>query len=105
MKELFLRSNRRTHWRRCHSLNLRRMISLLLIYQEEGIRIWRRTSDGVSTKHHLIPSLLNYPHMKNRITELFASKKKHILNVYFTAGFPKLNDTVAIAKALEESGA
>jgi tryptophan synthase alpha chain len=43
--------------------------------------------------------------MKNRITELFASKKKDILNVYFTAGFPKLNDTVAIAKALEESGA
>jgi tryptophan synthase alpha chain len=43
--------------------------------------------------------------MKNRITELFASKKKDILNVYFTAGFPKLNDTVAIARALEESGA
>jgi tryptophan synthase alpha chain len=43
--------------------------------------------------------------MKNRITELFASKKKDILNVYFTAGFPKLNDTVVIAKALEESGA
>jgi tryptophan synthase alpha chain len=43
--------------------------------------------------------------MKNRITELFSSKKKDILNVYFTAGFPKLDDTVGIAKALEESGA
>ena len=43
--------------------------------------------------------------MKNRITDLFASKKKDILNVYFTAGFPKLNDTVAVAKALEDAGA
>ncbi len=43
--------------------------------------------------------------MKNRITDLFANKKKNLLNVYFTAGFPKLNDTVAIAETLESSGA
>lgn len=43
--------------------------------------------------------------MKNRITELFASKKKNILNVYFTAGFPRIDDTIVIAKALEEAGA
>src|SRR6478736_4397224 len=43
--------------------------------------------------------------MKNRINKLLASKSKNILSVYFTAGFPKLNDTVAIAKALENAGA
>lgn len=43
--------------------------------------------------------------MKNRITDLFANKKKNLLNVYFTAGFPKLNDTVSIAETLEASGA
>jgi tryptophan synthase alpha chain len=43
--------------------------------------------------------------MKNRITELFAKKKNNLLNVYYTAGFPKLNDTVAIAKTLEAAGA
>jgi tryptophan synthase alpha chain len=43
--------------------------------------------------------------MKNRITDLFAKKKKNILNVYFTAGYPKLDDTVRIAAALEKAGA
>lgn len=43
--------------------------------------------------------------MKNRITELFEKKQKDILNVYFTAGYPKLNDTVTIIELLEKSGA
>ncbi|HEY9046056.1 MAG TPA: tryptophan synthase subunit alpha [Ohtaekwangia sp.] len=43
--------------------------------------------------------------MKNRITELFAKKKNNILNVYFTAGYPALNDTVRIAQLLEKAGA
>src|SRR6478735_2027372 len=43
--------------------------------------------------------------VSNRITELFNKKKEGILNVYFTAGFPKLNDTVEIIKTLESSGA
>lgn len=43
--------------------------------------------------------------MKNRITELFVSKKKNIINVYYTAGFPSLNDTVSIAQSLEKAGA
>lgn len=43
--------------------------------------------------------------MKNRITELFSKKKNNLLNVYYTAGFPKLNDTITIAKALEQGGA
>ena len=43
--------------------------------------------------------------MKNRITELFKTKKENIINVYYTAGFPKLNDTIGIAQALDKAGA
>ena len=43
--------------------------------------------------------------MKNRITELFKNKKDGILNVYYTAGFPGITDTIRIAKALEGAGA
>jgi tryptophan synthase alpha chain len=42
--------------------------------------------------------------MKNRIEELFAHPKGPVLSVFFTAGFPKLHDTVTIAIALEEAG-
>ena len=42
--------------------------------------------------------------MTNRITELFKIKKEKILNIYFTAGYPNLGDTVRILKALEKSG-
>ena len=41
----------------------------------------------------------------DRIKELFKKKHKKILNVYCTAGFPRLNDTLVIMKALEEAGA
>jgi tryptophan synthase alpha chain len=43
--------------------------------------------------------------MKNRITELFARKKKDILSVFYTAGFPALGSTVSVARELEQSGA
>ena len=43
--------------------------------------------------------------MKNRITELLKKKKKNILSVYYTAGFPKLENTIDIAESLEEAGA
>lgn len=43
--------------------------------------------------------------MKNRIVELFKRKKKNILNVYFTAGFPSLDSTLSIAKFLNDAGA
>lgn len=43
--------------------------------------------------------------MKNRITELFKIKKKNILSVFFTAGYPALNDTANIIRLLEKSGA
>jgi tryptophan synthase alpha chain len=39
----------------------------------------------------------------NRIDELFKRKQQRILSVYFSAGFPKLNDTVKIIKELEKN--
>jgi tryptophan synthase alpha chain len=42
--------------------------------------------------------------MKNRINQLFETKSQNILSVYFTAGFPKLNDTVKIIQELEKNG-
>lgn len=40
----------------------------------------------------------------NRIDKLFKNKDKDILSVYFTAGYPKLNDTVTVLKSLENNG-
>jgi tryptophan synthase alpha chain len=40
----------------------------------------------------------------NRIQELFKQKKDNILNVYCTAGYPKLDSTVPVMKALQDSG-
>ncbi|WP_367916632.1 tryptophan synthase subunit alpha [Leadbetterella sp. DM7] len=40
----------------------------------------------------------------NRIVNLFTEKKKDILSIYFTAGFPRLNDTRSILAALQEAG-
>ncbi|MDQ6902255.1 MAG: tryptophan synthase subunit alpha [Bacteroidota bacterium] len=41
----------------------------------------------------------------NRIPKLFSNKKKNICSIYFTAGFPKLNDTENILLALQNNGA
>jgi tryptophan synthase alpha chain len=40
----------------------------------------------------------------NRIDRLFEEKKNGILSVYFTAGYPQLDDTVPVIKALENRG-
>lgn len=40
----------------------------------------------------------------NRLDRLFTTKKKDILNVYFTAGHPNLHDTEEIILTLEEAG-
>ena len=40
----------------------------------------------------------------NRIDQLFQQKKEQILSIYFTAGYPALNDTVTVIKALEKEG-
>jgi tryptophan synthase alpha chain len=43
--------------------------------------------------------------MQNRIKELFARKNKEILSVFYTAGFPTLDSTVQIGRALQNAGA
>lgn len=40
----------------------------------------------------------------NRIKQLFETKQKGILSIYFTAGFPKIDDTVDVIKELEANG-
>ena len=41
----------------------------------------------------------------NRIDQLFDRKKSNILSIYFTAGYPNLEDTTTILETLQESGA
>jgi tryptophan synthase alpha chain len=40
----------------------------------------------------------------NRLTKLFENKRENLLTVYFTAGYPKLDDTETIICSLAESG-
>ncbi|MFO0467869.1 MAG: tryptophan synthase subunit alpha [Bacteroidota bacterium] len=42
--------------------------------------------------------------MLNRLTKLFENKRENLLTVYFTAGYPKLDDTETIICSLAESG-
>ena len=41
----------------------------------------------------------------SRIKQLFEKKQRNVLNVYVTAGYPKLHDTLPIMQALEANGA
>lgn len=41
----------------------------------------------------------------SRITELFTRKKEKVLNIYCTAGFPELESTLKVMKALQDNGA
>lgn len=41
----------------------------------------------------------------NRIEHLLKNKESKILSIFFTAGYPELNDTAKIIKAIEKSGA
>lgn len=40
----------------------------------------------------------------NRINRLFSNKQKDILSIYFTAGFPHLDDTCEVIRELQASG-
>lgn len=40
----------------------------------------------------------------NRLHDLFANKPANILSVYFTAGYPALNDTLPILQSLQSNG-
>jgi tryptophan synthase alpha chain len=42
--------------------------------------------------------------MNNRINKLFQAKKERILSVYFTAGYPNLEDTVPMIQELVKNG-
>jgi tryptophan synthase alpha chain len=41
----------------------------------------------------------------NRIDQLFLDKKENILSIYFTAGYPSLNDTIPVLTSIEKAGA
>lgn len=41
----------------------------------------------------------------NRINQLFQKKNNNILSIYYTAGYPNLQDTLTIAEELEKAGA
>ncbi|REG91049.1 tryptophan synthase alpha chain [Algoriphagus antarcticus] len=60
-----------------------------------GERCLHRSSD---TRH---PSSI----YMNRIHKLFESKKNRVLSIYFTAGFPALEDTLPIMEAIQAGGA
>lgn len=42
--------------------------------------------------------------MKNRLIHLFEQKKKNLLSIFFTAGYPRLEDTTMIAASLQDAG-
>ena len=43
--------------------------------------------------------------MSNRIDQLFRERDKEILSIYITAGYPGINDTPRLLRALQEHGA
>lgn len=55
-------------------------------------------------KPYSTPIGANYFKDMNRLKRLFKEKNKNVLNLYFTAGYPKLNDTEEIVLALEKAG-
>lgn len=49
--------------------------------------------------------LENFNLIMNRITQLFTQKNKRILNIYCTAGFPRIDSTLEVMQALQDNGA
>ena len=43
--------------------------------------------------------------IENRVRSLFSRKRQGILSVFFTAGFPQLEDTIRIIQLIEQAGA
>ena len=64
---------------------------------------WELQGTAVNKADHLTGKL-NIRIMKNRINQLFETGKNDLLSVYFTAGFPRLNDTVKIIRLLAQNG-
>ncbi len=64
------------------------------------------TENLIHLSNLLIPSFLMQTYTsKNLLSKLFQDKKERILSVYYTAGFPRLEETLDIALYLQESGA
>jgi len=42
--------------------------------------------------------------INNRLTQRFKNTNSKLLSIYFTAGFPELNDTLPVLKTLEQNG-
>ena len=42
--------------------------------------------------------------INNRLTQRFKNANSKLLSIYFTAGFPELNDTLPVLKTLEQNG-
>ncbi len=64
--------------------------------EKELLEITANTLNNLTTtpnSHSIVP--------QNRIADLFRRKDKNILSVYFTAGFPHLEDTLPILQALQ----
>jgi tryptophan synthase alpha subunit len=47
---------------------------------------------------------LNKYFMQNRINKLFETKQSEILSIYFTAGYPKPDDTMPVLRELQKAG-
>ena len=43
--------------------------------------------------------------IQNRLTDLFEQRQKPLLSLFYTAGYPRLGDTLPILKAIERAGA
>ncbi len=41
----------------------------------------------------------------SRLKEIFTTKRKNVLNIYCTAGYPQLHSTLEVMKALQDNGA
>src|SRR5688572_22305202 len=66
-----------------------------LTYQAAATKIWLLS---------LITSKTLKNPMENRLVNLFREKRESLLNVYFTAGYPQLESTGAVLKALAAAG-
>jgi tryptophan synthase alpha chain len=42
--------------------------------------------------------------MENRISQLFETKKQHLLSIYFCAGYPEADNTAEVIRTLERNG-
>lgn len=63
-----------------------------------------RPESSEDTREQVLKASFHLKHRMNRIDKLFQEKKSNILSVYFTAGYPRLDDTVKVLESLEEHG-